>query len=144
MSEMKCACGGKYLALGREFLRTGAVAEWSVLAGHSPNDWNEGCIPGELFVCDTCRGVKFCADLEWINQRLARRAAAEQAPLTEEEKLRARRETVIQSYTKDFARYKREKLEKIAQRRTFTQYPDEAVEAAQRLLREKEKHPEFE
>lgn len=143
MPEMKCTCGGRFLSLGAEFLRTGKTEEWSFLNGYARNDWAEGSIPGELFACDTCRGIKFCADLEWINRRLAHKTAMEKKPLTEEEKLRARRETVIQSYVKDFEGCKQEKLEKIAQRRTLTKYPDEAVEAAERLLKQKRSNPEF-
>ena len=142
MSGMKCTCGGTYLSLGSEYIRTGAVEKWSFGVGYSQNDWTESCIPGELFACDTCRAVKFCADYEWITQRLASKAA-EKATLTEEEKLAERRETVIQSYMKDFAGHKREKLEKIVEQRTFTKYPDEALEAARRVLAQKPAGPEL-
>lgn len=136
MSEMKCTCGGKYISLGREFLRVGEIESGAVLLGASRNSWTEETIPGELFACLDCCAVKFCADREWIEQRLARKRAEENRPRTEEEKQAARWETVVQSYMKDFAGYKEEKLEKILQGKTFVKYSDEAVEAARRTLQQ--------
>ena len=65
MEEIKCSCGGMFQYLGPEFLRTGNI-QFLV-----DKDVEEKCIPGELYVCDRCRCLRFCANAIWISERKA-------------------------------------------------------------------------
>ena len=65
MEEIKCSCGGTFQYLGPEFLRTGNI-QFLV-----DKDVEEKCIPGELYVCDRCRCLRFCANAIWISERKA-------------------------------------------------------------------------
>ena len=70
MEEMRCPCGGIFQSLGMEYLRTGAVSD-GFLFGRDANAWAEGAIPVELFSCDRCRALRFCAEEEWVARRLS-------------------------------------------------------------------------
>lgn len=135
MDGVKCSCGGVFRSLGPEFLRTGEVNGYSLLTGYERNDRTEDAIPGELFVCDKCRAVRFCADEAWIAQRI--RNSQEKT-----QRMQQAQEERIQRYMKDFAGYSEKKLEKITQNSGLFGYDQEGREAARRLLEQKRTRPQ--
>ena len=108
MEEIKCSCGGTFQYLGPEFLRTGNI-QFLV-----DKDVEEKCIPGELYVCDRCRCLRFCANAIWISERKAwweeQRAEVEREQQRQQANFQAR----FQAFLLDFAAYSNQKLEKIA------------------------------
>ena len=108
MEEIKCSCGGMFQYLGPEFLRTGNI-QFLV-----DKDVEEKCIPGELYVCDRCRCLRFCANAIWISERKAwweeQRAEVEREQQRQQANFQAR----FQAFLLDFAAYSSQKLEKIA------------------------------
>lgn len=142
MGEMKCSCGGTFQSLGPEFIRTGEVSGYSLLTGHAGNDWAEGAIPGELFACDRCRTIRFCADEAWIAQRIQENQEMAQRIQRGQERLAAQREDRIQKYMKDFAGYSEKRLTKIAENDGMFGYEEEGREAARRLLEQKRSQPQ--
>ena len=142
MSELKCTCGGTFRSLGKEFIRTGEVSGYSLMTGHTQNDWAEGAIPGELFACDQCRAIRFCADQAWIDQRIKDNEEKAEKQRRAQEYLAAQREKRIQEYMKDFAGYSEKKLAKIVENDGMFGYENEGREAARRLLEEKRSQPQ--
>ena len=133
MSELKCTCGGTFQPLGREFIRTGEVSQ-SLWMGRDINDWSEEAIPGELFACVQCRCLRFCADEEWIAQRIAQRQEKQEAMRRAAEREELMKEKRIQDAMKEMALYGEKKLQKIADGETWSKYSDWEIEAARRLL----------
>ena len=97
MEEIKCSCGGTFQYLGPEFLRTGNI-QFLV-----DKDVEEKCIPGELYVCDRCRCLRFCANAIWISERKAwweeQRAEVEREQQRQQANFQAR----FQAFLRDFA-----------------------------------------
>ena len=126
MEGLKCSCGGTFQSLGPEHIRIGQV---NALGNR---DWNERSIPGELFACNQCRRLRFCADAAWLRERQAwwakERPKAEQEQQFQSDRLAA--------FLRDFAEYSDEKLERIASPSLFSGY-DEVARAAARQLLEK-------
>lgn len=127
-----CSCGGVFQSLGPEHIRTGEVTQG--LMGREANAWSEGSIPGELFACSLCRSVRFCADKAWLAQRQAQIKSKQEQSRKNQQWLEAQAEKRIQGYMKDFAKYSRERLTKVAENSGFRKCDDEEREAARRLL----------
>ncbi len=124
MEEIKCSCGGTFQYLGPEFLRTGNI-QFLV-----DKDVEEKCIPGELYVCDRCRCLRFCANAIWISERKAwweeQRAEVEREQQRQQANFQAR----FQAFLRDFAAYSSQKLEKIASGGSLFSGYDEVAQAA--------------
>lgn len=137
MEEIKCSCGGTFQYLGPEFLRTGNI-QFLV-----DKDVEEKCIPGELYVCDRCRCLRFCANAIWISERNAwweeQRAEVEREQQRQQANFQAR----FQAFLRDFAAYSNQKLEKIASGGSlFSGYDEVAQAAARHLLEERKTNPD--
>ena len=137
MEEIKCSCGGTFQYLGPEFLRTGNI-QFLV-----DKDVEEKCIPGELYVCDRCRCLRFCANAIWISERKAwweeQRAEVEREQQRQQANFQAR----FQAFLRDFAAYSSQKLEKIASGGSlFSGYDEVAQAAARHLLEERKTNPD--
>lgn len=137
MEEIKCSCGGTFQYLGPEFLRTGNI-QFLV-----DKDVEEKCIPGELYVCDRCRCLRFCANAIWISERKAwweeQRAEVEREQQRQQANFQAR----FQAFLLDFAAYSNQKLEKIASGGSlFSGYDEVAQAAARHLLEERKANPD--
>ena len=137
MEEIKCSCGGMFQYLGPEFLRTGNI-QFLV-----DKDVEEKCIPGELYVCDRCRCLRFCANAIWISERKAwweeQRAEVEREQQRQQANFQAR----FQAFLLDFAAYSSQKLEKIASGGSlFSGYDEVAQAAARHLLEERKANPD--
>lgn len=136
MEEIKCSCGGTFQYLGPEFLRTGNI-QFLV-----DKDVEEKCIPGDLYVCDQCRTLRFCADAVWISERKAwwekERATVEEERQREQAHFQAR----FQAFLRDFASESDQKLERIATPSLFSGYDEVARAAARHLLAERKANPD--
>ena len=132
MEEFKCSCGGTFQSLGPEHIRIGQVTTLG------NRDWNERSIPGELFACNQCRRLRFCADAAWLRERQAwwakERPKAEQEQQFQSDRLAA--------FLRDFAEYSDKKLERIASPSLFSRYDQVAQEAARQLLEERKTNPD--
>ena len=132
MEELKCSCGGTFQSLGPEHIRIGQVTTLG------NRDWNERSIPGELFACNQCRRLRFCADAAWLRERQAwwakERPKAEQEQQFQSDRLAA--------FLRDFAEYSDKKLERIASPSLFSGYDQVAQEAARQLLEERKTNPD--
>ena len=100
MEEMRCPCGGIFQSLGMEYLRTGAVSD-GLLFGRDANAWAEGAIPVELFSCDRCRALRFCAEEEWVARRQEEEREKAERARRHEERLEQQREARVQIAMKD-------------------------------------------
>ena len=131
MAEIKCSCGGTFQYLGPEFLRTGNI---QFLMG---KDVEERCIPGDLYVCDQCRCLRFCAADSWLSERRAwwekERSKAERTQHLQSDRLAA--------FLRDFAEYSDKKLERIAAPSLLSGYDEVARAAAQQLLAQRRANP---
>ena len=132
MEEMRCPCGGIFQSLGMEYLRTGAVSD-GFLFGRDANAWAEGAIPVELFSCDRCRALRFCAEEEWVARRQEEEREKAERARRHEERLEQQREERVQIAMKDYASYSEKRLRKIADGETWSNHCEEEREAARRL-----------
>lgn len=132
MEELKCSCGGTFQHLGPEYLRTGNIQLFV------DKEAEEQCIPGQLYVCDQCRCLRFCADAAWLRERQAwwakERPKAEQEQQFQSDRLAA--------FLRDFAEYSDKKLARIASPSLFSGYDQVAQEAARQLLEERKTNPD--
>ena len=121
MEEMRCPCGGIFQSLGMEYLRTGAVSD-GFLFGRDANAWAEGAIPVELFSCDRCRALRFCAEEEWVARRQEEEREKAERARRHEERLEQQREERVQIAMKDYASYSEKRLRKIADGETWSNH----------------------
>ena len=140
MEEMRCPCGGIFQSLGMEYLRTGAVSD-GFLFGRDANAWAEGAIPVELFSCDRCRALRFCAEEEWVARRQEEEQEKAERTRSREEWLKEQQEERVQLFMEDYASYSEKRLRKIADGETWGKYGEAEREAARRLLERRPPRP---
>ena len=132
MDTIQCSCGGTFQFLGPEHIRIGKVERLG------DRDWNEQSIPGQLYVCDRCRCLRFCADADWLQERQAW-WAEECGNFQQMSQYQSER---FQAFLKDFAEYSDQRLERIAAHSFFSGYDQVAKAAARQLLEERKTNPD--
>lgn len=88
----------------------------------------------ELFSCDRCRALRFCAEEEWVARRQEEEREKAERARRHEERLEQQREERVQIAMKDYASYSEKRLRKIADGETWSNHCEEEREAARRLL----------